>query len=77
KRKSDMPPAQYFEGIEPEVWEFQVGGYQVLDKWLKDRRGRELTPEDLEHYRRVVVALRKTIQIMAEIDARIETWPIE
>ena len=68
---------QYFEGIEPEVWEFQVGGYQVLDKWLKDRRGRNLTPEDLEHYRRVVVALRKTIRIMAEIDARIERWPME
>ena len=49
----------------------------MLDKWLKDRRGRKLTPEDLEHYRRVVVALRKTMQIMAAIDARIEAWPMQ
>jgi predicted helicase len=75
KKKPDAP-AQYFEGIEPEVWEFQVGGYQVLGKWLKDRKGRELSPEDLEHYRWVVVALRTTIEIMAAIDARIEDWPI-
>jgi hypothetical protein len=76
KKKPDAP-GQYFEGIEPEVWEFQVGGYQVLGKWLKDRRGRELSDEDLEHYRRVVVALRATIEIMAAIDARIEDWPVE
>jgi hypothetical protein len=34
---------QYFEGISPEVWEFPVGGYQILDKWLKDRKGRNLS----------------------------------
>ncbi len=77
KRKAGAPPAQYFDGVPPEVWEFQVGGYQVLDKWLKDRRGRELTPDDLTHYQRIVVALARTIEIMAEIDARIEEWPIQ
>lgn len=76
KRRPDAPPAQYFDGVPPEVWEFQVGGYQVLDKWLKDRRGRTLTDEDLRHYQRVVVALARTIEIMAVIDARIEEWPI-
>ena len=40
---------QYFEGIEPDVWEFQIGGYQVLHKWLKDRRGRKLSFDDLLH----------------------------
>jgi len=59
---------QYFEGIEPEVWAYQVGGYQVLDKWLKDRKGRTLTLEDVTHYCHVVTDLAKTIEIQVEID---------
>ncbi|MGC9317480.1 MAG: type ISP restriction/modification enzyme, partial [Armatimonadota bacterium] len=69
--------AQYFEGVPPEVWEFQVGGYQVLEKWLKDRKGRTLTQDDLTHYQRIVVALSGTIDLMEQIDERIEDWPIE
>ncbi|MGH9378443.1 MAG: type ISP restriction/modification enzyme [Terriglobia bacterium] len=40
---------QCFEGVPPEVWTFHIGGYQVCEKWLKDRRGRTLTYQDLEH----------------------------
>lgn len=69
-------PSQYFEGVAPEVWRFQVGGYQVLDKWLKDRRGRKLSYDDLTHYQQVVVALAETIRLMAEIDAAIPGWPL-
>lgn len=58
------------------MWTFQVGGYQVLDKWLKDRRGRLLTFDDLMHYQKIVVALQETIRLMAEIDAAILTWPV-
>jgi hypothetical protein len=68
---------QYFEGIAPEVWNFQVGGYQVLNKWLKDRKGRELSYEDIAHYQRIVVALNETIRLMAEIDELVPSWPIE
>jgi hypothetical protein len=68
---------QYFEGISPEVWNFYIGGYQVCEKWLKDRRGRTLTYDDLEHYCKVVTALSETIRLMAEIDAAISKWPIE
>ena len=68
---------QYFEGVEPNVWTFQIGGYQVLDKWLKDRRGRRLSWDDVQHYQRVVVALRETIHLMDEIDALIPAWPIK
>jgi predicted helicase len=50
---------QYFEGIEKDVWEYQIGGYQVLDKWLKDRKGRVLSLEDIKHYRKVVTVIRK------------------
>ncbi|MGB4678483.1 MAG: type ISP restriction/modification enzyme [Aggregatilineales bacterium] len=70
---------QYFEGVEPDVWEFHVGGYQVLDKWLKDRKGRELAWEDVKHYQRIVVALKETMRLMEEIDAAIEAgggWPL-
>ena len=59
---------QYFEGIEPDVWEFRIGGYQPLQKWLKDRKGRELTFDDLRHYGRIAAAQRETIRLMAEID---------
>lgn len=62
---------QYFDGIAPEVWEFRVGGYQPMDKWLKDRRGRELSFGDIAHYRRIAHALQETIALMAEVDAAI------
>jgi len=69
--------AQYFEGVPSEVWNFHVGGYQVCEKWLKDRRGRQLSYEDLTHYQRIVVALNETIRLMAEIDAAIPAWPLD
>jgi len=69
--------SQYFEGVPKEVWEFHVGGYRVCEKWLKDRRGRQLSFDDLMHYQMVVVALKETIRLMAEIDKAIPEWPIE
>jgi hypothetical protein len=66
---------QYLEGVPPEVWNFHIGGYQVCEKWLKDRRGRTLTYQDLEHYCKVVTALSETIRLMREIDAAIPKWP--
>ena len=59
---------QCFDGIEPQVWQYHIGGYQVLDKWLKDRKGRTLTAEDVKHYCRVVTALTQTIWVQGEID---------
>jgi predicted helicase len=70
---------QYFEGVPPQAWGFQVGGYQVLHKWLKDRKGRVLSYQDLHHYQKMVVALAETIRLMEEIDAVILAhggWPI-
>ncbi len=68
---------QYFEGIPPEVWNFHIGGYQVCQKWLKDRKGRTLTYDELTHYQKMVVALKETIRLMAEIDELIPGWPVE
>jgi predicted helicase len=70
---------RYFEGIAPVVWEFKIGGYQVLDKWLKDRKKakRTLSFDDVLHYQKVVVALKETMQLMVEIDQLIPGFPIE
>ncbi len=67
-----------FVGVPEEVWNFQVGGYQVCHKWLKDRKGRTLSNEDLLHYAKIVTALHETIRLMEEIDQVIEEyggWP--
>ena len=58
---------KYFENLEPEVWEYQIGGYQVLDKYIKDRKGRPLS--DPRHIIRIATALEKTIAIQNDIDA--------
>jgi predicted helicase len=61
--------SQYFEGIMGDAWQYQIGGYRVCDKWLKDRKGRRLSLEDLKHYCRVVTSLSKTIKIQKAIDS--------
>ena len=68
---------QYFGGVPQEIWDFHIGGYQMLHKWLKDRRGRKLSLDEKEHYQKIVVALSETIRIMTEIDAAIPQFPIE
>ncbi len=57
---------KYFEGIAPEVWNYHIGGYQVLHKYLKDRKGRIM--DDAPRYCRIVTALSKTIKIQEKID---------
>ena len=66
-----------FTGVPQEVWEFYIGGYQVCHKWLKDRKGRTLTDDDILHYQKIIVALQETIRIMQQIDDAIPSWPIE
>jgi type I restriction-modification system DNA methylase subunit len=70
----------YFAGVPNNVWEFHIGSYQVCEKWLKDRRGRQLSAEDIAHYQKIIVALKETIRLMGEVDAAIESaggWPIK
>lgn len=59
---------QYFAPVPLETWEYQIGSYQVCDKWLKDRRGRRLNLEEIRTYCRIVTALTQTIAIQGEID---------
>jgi predicted helicase len=65
-------------GVPEAVWNFHIGGYQVCEKWLKDRKGRTLSNADVAHYQKIVLALTETIRLMKEIDEVIEThggWP--
>lgn len=59
---------QYFDQIPLLAWEFFIGGYQPAQKWLKDRRGRELSYEDIRHYQKIIVALTETDRLMKLID---------
>ena len=58
----------YFDGIEPETNEYMIGGYQVCEKWLKSRKGRFLTTDEIIHYCRIPTVLSHTIEIQTEID---------
>jgi predicted helicase len=60
---------QYFEGVIKEIWEYHVGGYQVCQKWLKDRKNRELSLDEIKQYCKIVTALQKTMEIQKLIDA--------
>ena len=69
---------QYFEGVEPEIYDSTIGGYRPAEKWLKDRTGRVLSDDDTDHYRRIIAALAGTDHLMHEIDELIEQhggWP--
>ncbi len=61
-------PHQYFEGVPQVAWDFTIGGYQPAQKWLKDRKGRELSYDDIGHYQRIVKILLETDRIMKEIE---------
>ncbi|OGP75565.1 MAG: hypothetical protein A2V86_07730 [Deltaproteobacteria bacterium RBG_16_49_23] len=54
--------------ISPEVWEYHIGGYQVAEKWLKDRKDRQLSSEEVAHYTRVITAIAETITIQETLD---------
>ncbi|MDC7227531.1 MAG: N-6 DNA methylase [Spirochaetales bacterium] len=63
---------QYFDGVPEIAWNFYIGGYQPAQKWLKDRKGRELSFDDIFHYQKIIVALTETDRLMKEIDKVVE-----
>ena len=69
ERRVYINETQHFEGVEPEVWAYQIGGYQVMDKWLKDRKGKCLDLEHIRHYCRMASALKETMATQKKIDA--------
>jgi len=65
---------QYFENVSQEVWDAEIGGYQVCHQWLKDRRGRALSYADLAHYQRIVASVHESLHLIYEIDAAAPNW---
>lgn len=63
---------QYFDRVPKLAWSFFIGGYQPAQKWLKDRKGHQLTYDDIIHYQKIIVSLIETDRIMKEIDEVIE-----
>ena len=61
-------PTQHFTDVPAEVWEYEIGAYQVCEKWLRDRRGKELRRAELQQYRAILVAIAETLRVIAEID---------
>jgi predicted helicase len=59
---------QFFDNVKEEVWQYQIGGYHVCEKWLKDRKERILTLEEIQTYGKILTALFRTIELQKEID---------
>ena len=66
--KVNINKEQYFENVPIIAWEFYIGGYQPAQKWLKDRKSRELSHDDIFHYQKIILALSETDRLMKEID---------
>ena len=58
----------YFGPISPDVYAYRIGGYQVCDKWLKDRKDRPLELHDIRTYCRMITAIGVTLEIQQELD---------
>ena len=59
---------QYFDGISKNVWEYRIGAYQVMAKYLKDRKGRELSKEVIERYMRVAKVIERTVVVQRQVE---------
>ena len=59
---------QYFDTVPVAVWDFYVGGYQPAQKWLKDRKGRTLNFDEIQHYQKIVAVLKETGEVMCDVD---------
>jgi predicted helicase len=68
KGKVFINATQYFDGVPEVAWNFIIGGYQPAQKWLKDRKGRALSYDDVKHYQKIVKILAETDRIMKTID---------
>jgi len=72
--KLHINKSQYFNNVAKEIWEFQIGGYNVIDKFLKERKTRELTIDEVEKVTSIINALAFTIDQMKKIDEQTKSW---
>ncbi len=67
-KRVNINSSQYFSGVKSEVWEYQIGGYKVCKKWLKDRKSRKLSLDEVQTYCKIITALSYTIEIQNQVD---------
>ena len=70
KEKVYINKTQYFGNVPELAWNFYIGGYQPAQKWLKDRKNRTLTYDDISHYRKIIAILIETHKLMLELDKK-------
>lgn len=68
KEKVYINKTQYFGNVPELAWNFYIGGYQPAQKWLKDRKNRTLTYDDISHYRKIIAILLETHKLMQTLD---------
>ncbi len=68
RARVSINPDKYFSGVPSEVWEYHIGGYQVAEKWLKERKGRTLSSEEIATYAKIITAISQTIKIQESLD---------
>lgn len=64
QNKIFINPNLYFDKIKAEVWDYKIGGYQVLDKYLKSHKGEEI---DYEYFQKIIATLHKSLEIEEQI----------
>ena len=69
-------PTQHFTDVPVDVWDYEIGSYQVCEKWLKDKKGSVLSRDEVRQYRSILVAVAKTLRLMEEIDEVVEEFLI-
>ena len=69
-------PAQHFTDVPVDVWDYEIGSYQVCEKWLKDRKGSALSHAEVRQYRNILIVVAETLRLMEEIDEIIEEFLI-
>lgn len=62
---------QCFANVPDLAWNFYIGGYQPAQKWLKDRKNRTLTYDDISHYRKIIAILLETHKLMQKLDEKL------
>lgn len=79
KGKVYINNSQYFGNVSEHVWQYYIGGYKVCEKWLKSRKGRVLTFDELEHFQKIIALVEESIRLVDEIEDVIEEaggWPL-
>jgi len=67
KNKLFINSTDHFEGISKEVFDFEIGSYKVIDKYLKSRKGLKLSFDEIQEIKKISKSIEKTIKIMKKL----------